>query len=205
MPTAGQYRLMYRLGFTPWDTGKVPAELDALGAATTASAPGRALEIGCGTGTNAVHLAQQGWDVTAVDSAPKALANARRRAQLAGVKIDWREQDVAKLSDGLTPGYGLIYDIGCFHTLPDPIRDQWAHGVTTLAAPGAVLLVCGFPPGHRAQPARGMTQHDLLGRLGPDWQLVQIHTDTDFQPHWFVGRDRKPTWYRLLRRADPMT
>ena len=51
------YRVMYRIGFTPWDTGQVPPELSALIEGAGALPAGRALDIGCGTGTQAMYLA----------------------------------------------------------------------------------------------------------------------------------------------------
>ena len=54
------YRLMYRVGFTPWDTDQVPKELSTLIEGAGALPHGRALDIGCGTGTQAVYMARSG-------------------------------------------------------------------------------------------------------------------------------------------------
>jgi cyclopropane fatty-acyl-phospholipid synthase-like methyltransferase len=56
-------------GRPPWDTGVSPPELLAH---LDVHAPGRALDIGCGTGTNAITMAQHGWQVTGMDFAVKA-------------------------------------------------------------------------------------------------------------------------------------
>jgi 2-polyprenyl-3-methyl-5-hydroxy-6-metoxy-1,4-benzoquinol methylase len=74
------YRVMYRIGFTPWDTGEVPRELSALVEGAAALPVGRALDIGCGTGTHAVYLARHGWRVTAIDIVARPLARARSGA-----------------------------------------------------------------------------------------------------------------------------
>ena len=55
--------------------------------------PGRALELGCGTGTNTVWLAQHGFDCTGVDLSPRAIARARQRADEAGVQVNFLEAD----------------------------------------------------------------------------------------------------------------
>jgi methylase of polypeptide subunit release factors len=68
------YRLLYRIGFTPWDTGQVPKELSDLIEGPEALPTGRALDIGCGTGTQAVYMACSGWEVTAVDAVPRPLS-----------------------------------------------------------------------------------------------------------------------------------
>jgi 2-polyprenyl-3-methyl-5-hydroxy-6-metoxy-1,4-benzoquinol methylase len=85
------YRLMYLVGFTPWDRDEVSEELSTLVEGQRASPPGRALDIGCGTGTQAVYLARHGWRVTAVEVVERALQRARARGEAAGVDVDWRK------------------------------------------------------------------------------------------------------------------
>jgi hypothetical protein len=79
-----QWNERYRDGDRPWDTGQPSAELQQV-VSRHAIRPCRALDIGCGTGTNCVWLAQQGFDVTGIDVAPLAIEQANCRAQAAGV------------------------------------------------------------------------------------------------------------------------
>src|ERR1700730_6361085 len=79
------YRTAYLLGLKVWDRDVPTADLVQL--VEGASAPGRALDLGCGTGTDSTYLAQHGWDVTGVDMVPEARAIARRRAVAAGVQV----------------------------------------------------------------------------------------------------------------------
>jgi Methyltransferase domain len=74
------YRLIYQVGLIIWRRATPPAELVELVEGPSALAVGRALDLGCGTGTDTIYLARHGWDVTAVDMVPKALAIARRNA-----------------------------------------------------------------------------------------------------------------------------
>src|SRR5262249_50729465 len=76
----------YRDGSLPWDTGRPSSELQSV-LSQNAIRPCRALELGCGTGTNCVWLAQQGFEVTGVDVAPLAVEAAEKRAKAAGVKV----------------------------------------------------------------------------------------------------------------------
>jgi methylase of polypeptide subunit release factors len=80
------YRLIYRLGLIFWRRATPPAKLVTLVEGPSALPAGRALDLGCGTGTDTIYLATHGWTVTAVDMVPKALALARRDATAAGVE-----------------------------------------------------------------------------------------------------------------------
>jgi methylase of polypeptide subunit release factors len=77
----------YRAGKPPWDTGVTPSELVALVEGPGALPPGRALELGCGTGTNATYLARHGWEVVAVDLIDRAVEQARAKAAAAGTVV----------------------------------------------------------------------------------------------------------------------
>src|SRR6186713_2951459 len=88
----------YQDGNLPWDTGRPSSELQRVLSQNTIQ-PCRALDLGCGTGTNSVWLAQQGFQVTGVDLAPLAVEQAEKRARAAGVKLHFVVADVLHLSD----------------------------------------------------------------------------------------------------------
>lgn len=139
----------------PWDSGITPPELyDYI----QNHPPGRALDLGCGTGTNVITLAQHGWQVTGVDFVPRAIAQARRKIEHAGIRAELRVGDVTRL-DGLTGPFDLALDIGCFHSVEN--KTAYLDGLTRLLVPGGHWLMYGFfnpTPGH-AGP--GMTASDL--------------------------------------------
>ena len=76
------YRLTYRLGTPRWDTGMPQPDLEQL---VRRRAPGRALDLGCGSGADAVYLAGHGWQAVGIDFAPEAIAAAKKKAEDAGV------------------------------------------------------------------------------------------------------------------------
>ena len=79
------YRLLYRLGIAPWDNTLGPQVLDRVLADDSAGVGRRALDVGCGRGRDAIHLAKKGWEVTAVDLEERALetpAHGRRKKAL---------------------------------------------------------------------------------------------------------------------------
>ena len=88
----------YRDGNLPWDTGRPSSELQRV-ISQHAIQPCRALDLGCGTGTNCVWLAQQGFDVTGIDVAPLAIERAEERARAAGVNVQFVAADILNLPD----------------------------------------------------------------------------------------------------------
>jgi SAM-dependent methyltransferase len=192
------YRILYRLGITPWERDDVPDPV-----VRAASEPGRALDLGCGTGRDAVYLARQGWSVTAVDAVPQALDAARARAREAGVEVDFRRGDVTQLEQlGLDTGYDLVLDRGCFHGLDREQQLACARGVNVLAAPDAELLMFAFSPGWHGPAPRGIGADEIAQRFGPDqWELVESTSDSEGRlPPWL--RNANPSWHRLRRHGN---
>ena len=192
------YRVLYRLGITPWERDTVPTPLVELAAQYRSRS--RALDIGCGTGRDAVYLAERGWTVTGVDSVPRALDAAKRRARASGVDATWVRGDVTRLPTlGIGEGYELLIDRGCFHGLADTERKKYAEGVAAVAAPGARLVMFAFQPRSRGLGPRGVTSDQVAHHLGGAWEIVSDAPDTESRlPRW-IG-DAKPTWYQLQRR-----
>jgi 2-polyprenyl-3-methyl-5-hydroxy-6-metoxy-1,4-benzoquinol methylase len=106
----------YREGNLPWDTGRPSSELQSV-LKKNAIWPCRALEIGCGTGTNSVWLAQQGFEVTGIDVAPLAVEQAEKRARAAGVKARFLAADVLQQLPDLNGPFDFFFDRGCYHAV----------------------------------------------------------------------------------------
>lgn len=175
------YELAYRIGLTPWETGQPPAELVALVEGSERLPPGRALDLGCGTGSNVVYLCRHGWEVTGVDMVERALTQARRRATAEGFQPHLVHGDVTRPDElGFGNGYSLLLDLGCYHSLfPVELRNDYAKAVTTVAAPGATLLLYGFLPKQREE--HGITAHELRLRF-PRWTLTECISGTNWLP-----------------------
>lgn len=102
--------------------------------------PGRALDVGCGPGRNAVHLVAAGFTVDAVDLSEEAIAWASDRAREAGVTVDFRCGDAF----AATGPYDLIYDSGCFHHLPPHRRVSYLAMLDRALAPGGHFALTCF-------------------------------------------------------------
>jgi len=102
--------------------------------------PGRALDLACGAGRNAVWLAERGWAVTGVDFSDVAIANARGLAAERGVAVDWVEADVGEWT---SPACSFDLVLVLYLQLPEeefgPIMGRAADAV----APGGTMLVVG--------------------------------------------------------------
>ncbi len=121
----------------PWDTGISPPELLAF---LQDRRPGRALDLGCGTGTNVITLARAGWQVVGIDFALWAVETARRKCAQAGVDAAVQVGDVSRLENVAGP-FDLILDIGCFHSLGEVDRAGYRAGLERLLEPGGVFLI----------------------------------------------------------------
>src|SRR5512146_2875944 len=108
------YEFMYRFRQPPWDTGVTPPEVVSFVEGGKVK-PGRALDLGCGTGTNSLFLAAHGFQVVGVDYSSKALARARAKALRDNMHVDFVQSDVTRL-DFLQEPFDFVLDIGCFHS-----------------------------------------------------------------------------------------
>ncbi|MFL5993161.1 MAG: class I SAM-dependent methyltransferase [Streptomyces sp.] len=110
--------------------------------------PGRALDLGCGPGRNALHLASLGFEVDAVDLSPAAIAWARERTHETAADIRFVCGDAFSLRDtGLGGPYDLIYDSGCFHHLPPHRRVSYLALLERHLAPGGRFGIVCFADG----------------------------------------------------------
>ncbi len=186
------YRAAYRVGFKPWDTGQSPPELKALVEGPKSLPPGRALDLGCGTGTNTVYMSRRGWDVTGVDFVPRAIKAARQKADASKVSPRLIVGDVTKLDElGIGDGFSLVFDLGCFHSIPENRRDLYVSGMTAVTSPGAIYLVWGFRPKANPMVRTGLTSEELESRF-KQWRLVRAWGGE--QPDRFPGG-----WFQLQR------
>ena len=166
----------------PWDTGITPPEVERF---VASHAPGRAIDLGCGTGTNAVYLARHGWSAVGVDFAGRAIAKARRRARDAGVSCTFFVGDVAALE---VPGpFDLALDIGCLHSISVGSRAAYATGLARVVRSGGTYLLYAFAPGG---PAVGLTAEDVRRTFADSFEVLGVEE----------GKGRPSAWYTLVRR-----
>jgi 2-polyprenyl-3-methyl-5-hydroxy-6-metoxy-1,4-benzoquinol methylase len=142
LPNRWKFRWRYWRRRTPWDTQVTPPEVMEFIARTP---PGNALDLGCGTGTNAIALARHGWRVTGVDFIPEAIFAARAKAARSGFAIDFRVASVTDLS-GLSGPFDYALDIGCLHVLKAEDRKRYAANLSRLLRPQAWYMLYAWLP-----------------------------------------------------------
>ena len=128
----------YASGFTPWDSDEPdPALVETVEAGTIAAGP--ALEVGCGTGTNALWLATRGFDVLGVDVSPLAIGRARTKLRDAQSACRFEVRDF--LNDPPKGVFDFVFDRGCFHVFDaSEERERFAALVAGVLAPGGRWL-----------------------------------------------------------------
>jgi methyl halide transferase len=164
----------YRDGNLPWDTGRPSSELQRV-LTRHSIPPCRALDIGCGTGSSSVWLAQQGFDVTGIDVAPLAVEQARGRAHAAGVKAHFLAADVLHLPDLGAP-YEFFFDRGCYHAVRRDAPDQYAPAVARPLASGARGLILAGNAREPHDPGPPVvTEEQIRDELGSAFQILDLH------------------------------
>ncbi|HYF12362.1 MAG TPA: class I SAM-dependent methyltransferase [Actinomycetota bacterium] len=183
------YERAYRRGDSSrWDTGITPPELLAL---LETLEPGTALDLGCGTGTNAIELANRGWFVTGVDFSPLAIDHARRKAGWVS-GVTFVEGDVSELSAlGVDGPFDLAVDIGCFHSVAASRRDAYVREIARVLRSGAPLLMFAFGPWLRWPGSRRTREPEIRRRFARDFEVERVE----------LGREPPgAAWFTLRRR-----
>jgi SAM-dependent methyltransferase len=160
------------------------------------SRPGRALDLGCSTGTNAITMTKHGWEVTGVDFSLKAIRSARHKAGRLGLTIDFRVGDVADLRN-LSGPYDYALDIGCLFTLREERRGPYVAGLERLLRPGSpFMLYAWLPRPHRGRP-RGLTPEEVKTLFRECFELTRIEFGKENGAgsawYWFRKRAAAPS------------
>lgn len=190
------YSFMYRIGFRPWEFDRTPVELVAV---AERIGPARALELGCGTGRQAVELANRGWDVTAVDYVPRAIDRARARAEEASASVRFLVGDVTRLGDlGLDASFDLVYDNKCFHGLPAIARPAYVAAVARACSPGGTFVLFALGPSSARRMLglpSGIDQAEVRRLFGEAFELMRYTAGGGgpFAPAYYemAGRRRR--------------
>jgi SAM-dependent methyltransferase len=193
----------YASGQLPWDTGQ-PEPLLVEFLTSGAVTPSPTLEIGAGTGTNSIWMAERGFDVLGVDVSPLAVERAHAKMEGRALRCRFAVWDFldAPPPDGL---FQFVFDRGCFHVFDEPgERQRFAEQVAAALAPGGLWLsLIGSTEGSPREvgpPRRSASEVTLA--IEPVLEIVELRSAE------FHGRDAK-AWFCLSRQrttpAQPST
>src|SRR5215218_5290535 len=196
------YRILYAIGFTPWEQMADPAiaqqiaELFAREENGREAPYGTALDLGCGSGIWAVELARRGGRCGfRPQGAPQG-----GRTRNAAVEVRLLEGDVTNLPAEVGSGYKLLLDFGCFQDeLSDDQRTAEGRQATAAAGPDATLWLLAWKPGRRGPLPRGASSEEIQAAF-PEWKLID-EVPLRLPPEGAPGyvRRAEPRFYRLRR------
>jgi SAM-dependent methyltransferase len=185
----------YATGQLPWDTGQ-PEPLLVEFVTSGAVMPCPTLEIGAGTGTNAIWMAERGFDLLGVDISPLAVERAHAKMEGRALRCRFAAWDflAAPPPDG---PFEFVFDRGCFHVFDEPDeRQRFAEHVAAVLAPGGLWLsLIGStegPPRDFGPPRRSAREVTLA--IEPALEIVELRS-AEFRSHdakaWFcLSRQR---------------
>jgi len=159
-------------GRPPWDIGRaqrVFIELEESGKIT-----GDVLDAGCGTGDNALFLAERGHTVWGVDAVPKAIEVCRKKAEERDLPVTFLVLDAFHL-DSLGRTFDTVIDSGLFHTLSDPDRPRFVRSLAAVLKPGGSYFMLAFsdlePAGYGP---RRISQQEIRDTFSDGWRINEI-------------------------------
>jgi SAM-dependent methyltransferase len=167
--------------------------------------PGRALDVGCGEGADAVWLAQRGWQVTALDIAAAALERAEQHARRAGVQVRWLHRGLLE-----APLERESFDLvsAQYPALRHSADDAAIHALLNLVAPGGTLLVVHHADidvdearAHGVDPSLYVSPEDVRSALDENWVVVV----SERRPRTIRGGAGAHHTHDLVLRAERLT
>jgi SAM-dependent methyltransferase len=182
------FELLYFFKKAGWDTGISPPELiDFL----DKNPPGRALDLGCGTGTNAITMHRYGWDVVGIDISSLAIHKARQKAKTVGVKIEFIQGDVAEFK-GVEGTFDFILDIGCFHAILSGSKGSYARNIRKYLRPNGTFLLYTWLKQEIVGDETLSPENKLLNLFSGCCKCIDITRGVDWASHrrsgWFTFR-----------------
>jgi SAM-dependent methyltransferase len=189
----------YRSSTRPrWDTEVPSSHLEAA-VESGQIRPGRAVVLGCGSGTNAVYLAEQGFDVTAIDIAPTALDLGEEKAKMTGVEVRWMLADVLAPPPGLGP-FDFVFDRGCYHHVRRDDAVGYVEMVKELSRVGSqILIIAANADATRHRTRTGVKEEELRGDFSNGFEITRL--DRVFFDSSGASNSGHPAWLALIRRV----
>lgn len=190
----------YAEGDTPWDTGQPSKELQRV-LAEWKIQPCRALDAGCGTGTNALYLAQCGFEVTAFDLSELAIVQAHSRTRDAIGDVTFLTADLVEMP-GVGAPFPFVFDRGFYHVVRKENLDSFLRFISEVTEPGSLWLTLAGNANDQQPREKGPPQvraAEICEELEPLFAVVQMR-EFHFETKTDDESTRPLAWSVLLRR-----
>jgi methyl halide transferase len=198
MSEVDRWENRYVTGDTPWETGHRSTELERV-IIEEKIGPCTAIDLGCGTGANAVWLAELGFDVTAIDISPTAIDRGRMKKASRGVRVRFLTGDVLDPPDDIGGPYGFFFDRGCYHIVRSVDLARFLKTLEHITAPGSLGLLL---TGNSNEPRTGppvVSEEEIRTELGSLFEITRLR---EFRFDDVPGFPNRPLgWSCLLRRS----
>lgn len=135
------YEIGYRFFRMPWEQGPRNELVHLVESGQIL--PCRTIDLGCGTGSNTIYLAQHGFDVTGVDFASAAIAKAQHRAATVGAPVSFVVDDLTS-PHALSGKFDFLVDYGAFDDLTPAARERYVNTLLALSHVGSRYLLWCF-------------------------------------------------------------
>ncbi|MDP9299995.1 MAG: class I SAM-dependent methyltransferase [Actinomycetota bacterium] len=159
-------------GVPPWDIGRAQPEVVRIADAGGFAEP--LIDVGCGTGENALELASRGLEALGIDASPRAIEAAKTKASERGLSAEFLVADALSLGS-LGRRFRSALDCGVFHVFEDRERPDYVASLASALEPGGVLhLLCfsDLQPGSFGP--RRVTQQELRDSFADGWDVREI-------------------------------
>ncbi len=169
--TPEEFDEMYS-GTPPWDIGRPQPAFEALAGA--GELRGRVLDAGCGSGEHTLMAAQRGLEAVGIDSSPRAIEIARRKARDRGLNVHFLVHNALDLAS-IGEAFDTVLDSGLFHVFSDEQRAAYVASLNAVTRPGARYFMLCFS---EHQPGdfgpRRVTQQEIRDNFSGGWRVESI-------------------------------
>lgn len=162
-------------GTAPWEIGRPQPAFVSL--AQSQQIRGPVLDIGCGTGENALYLAGLGFDVNGVDSARAAIEMARDKARVRQIRANFRVVDALDLAC-LGTTFETVIDSGLFHVFTDDERVRFLPSLAAVLRPGGTYFMLCLSDQETREGPRRISQAEIQATFHIGWTINYIHAAT---------------------------
>ena len=162
---------MYAEGIPPWQIDRPQPEVIRLIEHGKFESP--VLDLGCGTGDNAIELARHGLVVKGLDAVPEALERSRKKTEQAGLKQspEFILGDALRLAESSLKARTVL-DCALFHTFSDEERKEYIQGLEAVLSSGGRLHILSFSELETRQPGpRRLSLPEITGSFGKGWRV----------------------------------